>query len=124
MKAVQSQVILLFLKADDNLPPIASAMAKICIMEAQNFIKALFGWITATMYSMNAVSGPKSAEQNWRYICHSVRAIFEHLHDVRTAGQFGGEAEQALVSQGQNGTERTVQERFRRASGGDERRML
>ena len=84
----------MILKAN-QLGVLAGAIAKVSIMEARNFTESLFGWITTTMHAMNAVSGPKSADQNWKYICHSVKAIFEHLHEGRTAGQFGGESNQA-----------------------------
>ena len=95
MKTMRNQVTLLFHKAEDQLWNAARAVAKFCMMEAQQFIESLFRSFTATMYSMNAVSGPKSVDQNWRYVYHSVRAIFEHLHDRQTAGQYGEESEQA-----------------------------
>ena len=39
-----------------------------------------------TMNGANGGIGKKSAKENWAYVSHSVRAVFDHLHSIRRKG--------------------------------------
>jgi len=56
-----------------------------CLADAQIFLTKLPTWMMTTYHSLLQIS-PDYGADNWKYISHCVRTIFEFIHDVRKIG--------------------------------------
>ena len=86
---IESQMTQLNHKSRACLNSYATLVAATCIADAGKFVLFLFEWMSRTMNILNGANGGigrKSAKENWSYVSHSVRAVFDHLHSIRRKG--------------------------------------
>ena len=69
----------------DNFSPGGASVALACISEAVNFLNQLMVWMMQTHSELQKVS-PTGSVDNWKYVCHCVRVVFEVLHEARRVG--------------------------------------
>ena len=69
----------------DNFSPGGASVALACVSEAVNFLNQLMVWMSQTHSELQKVS-PTGSADNWKYVCHCVRVVFEVLHDARRSG--------------------------------------
>lgn len=72
-------------EAERMLSTTGSLLALKCLGDAQMFLSKLITWIMSTYHTLQKIS-PDSSEDNWKYVSHCVRTIFEYLHDARKIG--------------------------------------
>ena len=75
--------------ASGSLGYMGASVAHGCIAEAVAFLIRLLEWMAATYADLQKVS-PGAGGDNWKYVCHCVRVVFEVIHDSRRIG--GGRA--------------------------------
>lgn len=76
--------------------PSGVAAVSTVINGTKNFCDSLLRWISSLHEDMQKVS-PKSEKDNWLYVCHAVRSIFEYLHEKRRLGHSPGTPERARL---------------------------
>ena len=66
-----------------------ASVAHGCIAEAVSFVMQIMEWMATTYAALQKVS-PGAGGDNWKYVCHCVKVVFEVIHDSRRIG--GGRA--------------------------------
>ena len=85
-RELQSIVDHLMAKAETQLSGVAQIVATTLLAEAHKFCLALFKFMTSTVVVANysrAGEGQKSETKTWAFVTHAVRAIFDHLYEIR-----------------------------------------
>ena len=68
--------------ATTNLGYMGASVAHGCIAEAVSFVMRIMQWMSTTYAELQKVS-PGAGGDNWKYVCHCVRVVFEVIHDSR-----------------------------------------
>lgn len=68
-----------------SLSPEARTVAMECVCQSSLFITSLFTWMTTTYHG--GIADGQNPTALWSYISHSVRALFNSLHEARSSGQ-------------------------------------
>ena len=66
----------------NKLGNVGATVAHRCIPEAVSFVNCVMTWIYTTHAELQKVS-PGAGVNNWKYVCHCVRVVFEVIHDAR-----------------------------------------
>ena len=69
----------------DNFSPGGASVALGCISEIVSFVSQLMVWMLTTNQELQNVS-PGGAVDNYKYLCHCLRVVFEVLHEARRVG--------------------------------------
>ena len=56
------------------------------VQSASTFVVSLFTWIATSYQALEVQMGPGLGPDNWKFICHAVRAIFDKLYSLRRGG--------------------------------------
>ena len=76
----------LMYKTEDQLSGVARTVASTLLADAHKFCLALFKFMTNTVVVANfsrVGEGQKSEIETWKFVTHAVRAIFDHLYEIR-----------------------------------------
>ena len=57
------------------------------IQSASTFVVSLLTWITTSYQALEVQMGLGSGPDNWKFICHVVRTIFDKLYSLRRGGE-------------------------------------
>ena len=66
----------------DEITSEGQEVARICVRDAARFSLELVTWMVTKHRDLERMS-PDSPKDNWEFVSHCVRAIFEHLHNAR-----------------------------------------
>ena len=57
------------------------------VQSASTFVVSLLTWITTFYQALEVQMGAGSGPDNWNFICHVVRAIFDKLYSLQRGGR-------------------------------------